>query len=204
MKRRHRHRGALWSLLLVLLLLGSGPVAAMPGDEVVLEVPLLRQTDVRWRELTLGTDGATIGSEGCALTSFAMVASYWGVPTTPAQARTRLDTYAYPLEWVAAQPRYGFYVVRKDSVRFRDARLHAPAWVRDTIEDHIRAGCPVIVGLLQTTTGAPHFIVAYGVVPNGDGSVEILLRDPSENSDYQAWSHIPAGWTVTRLVVYRA
>ncbi len=204
MNPRLTRRLAWLPLLLVLLWLAPGPVAAAPDEGVTLAVPLLRQADARWRDLALGAHGATIGSEGCALTSFAMVAEYWGVPTTPPKALERLGEYAYPVEWVAAQPRYGFYIVRKDSVRFRDSRLHDAAWVHDTIEDHLRDGCPVIIGLLQTATGVPHFIVAYGLEPIGDGAFDILVRDPSTNSDYQAFSQIPAGWVVTRLVVYRA
>ncbi len=176
---------------------------ALPPEGIVLEVPLLRQSDSRWADVQLGTAGATIGSEGCALTSFAMVATHFGEASTPAQVVERLGEYAYPLEWVAAEPRYGFHVLRKDSIRFRDSRLHDPEWVRDTIEDTLADGYPVIIGILQTSTGTPHFIVAYGLEPDGEGGYSILVRDPSVNSDYAHWEDVPSGWEVTRLVVYR-
>ncbi len=131
----------------------------------------------------------------------------WSNPTwadsTPAQVVERLGEYAYPLEWVAAKPRYGFHVVRKDSIRFRDSRLHDPEWVRHTIEDTLADGYPVIIGILQTSTGTPHFIVAYGLEPDSTGGYSILVRDPSVNSDYSRWEEIPSGWEVTRLVVYQ-
>jgi len=178
--------------------------SALPPEGVVLDVPLLRQSDSRWGGVALGSLGATIGSEGCALTSFAMVATYFGVSSTPAQVVEQLGEYAYPLEWVAAEPRYGFHVLRKDSIRFRDSRLHNPEWVRHTIEDTLADGYPVIIGILQTSTGTPHFIVAYGMEPDGEGGYSILVRDPSVNSDYERWEEVPAGWEVTRLVVYQA
>lgn len=176
----------------------------LPPEGVVLDVPLLRQSDPRWESVPLGSSGATIGSEGCALASFAMVASYYGTESTPAQVVERLGEYAYPLEWVAAEPRYGFHVLRKDSIRFRDSRLHDPVWVRHTIEDSLAEGYPVIVGILQTSTGVPHFIVAYGLEPDGGGGFTILVRDPSTNSDYDRWEDVPSGWEITRLVVYQA
>ncbi len=175
----------------------------LPPEGIVLDVPLLRQSDPRWGGVPLGSAGATIGSEGCALTCFAMVATHLGADSTPAQVVERLGEYAYPLEWVAAKPRYGFHVVRKDSIRFRDSRLHDPEWVRHTIEDTLADGYPVIIGILQTSTGTPHFIVAYGLEPDSTGGYSILVRDPSVNSDYLRWEEIPSGWEVTRLVVYQ-
>ncbi len=181
---------------------GLSAAAGITEEGLVLDVPLLRQSDPRWSEVPLGTAGAVIGSEGCALTSFAMVASCLGTPITPVQALERLAEYAYPVEWMAGESRYGLHVLRKDSVRFRDSRLHDADYVRDTIEDCLAAGYPVIIGILQVSTGTPHFIVAYGLERTEDG-FRILVRDPSLNSDYERFEDIPAGWMVTRLVVYQ-
>ena len=187
------------------LMVRSEPVpATIPASGLSLPVPLIRQADPRWKDAPLGTNGPGIGAEGCALTCFAMVASFYGTPTTPPQANTRLAEYAYPLEWMAGESRYGLHVLRKDSIRFRDSRLHDAAYVRDTIEDCLAAGYPVIIGILQVSTGVPHFIVAYGLEPAGDKSFSILVRDPSMNSDYERFEDIPVGWMITRLVVYQA
>ncbi len=184
---------------------GSGGVSAggIPAEGISLEVPLLRQADPRWKDVPLGVSGPGIGAEGCALTAFAMVASYYGMPTTPAQANEKLGPYAYPMEWMAGESRYGLHVLRKDCVRFRDSRLHDDDFVRDTIEDCLADGYPVIIGILQTSTGTPHFIVAHGLEKAADGGFDILVRDPSMNSDYDRYRDIPPGWTVTRLVVYQ-
>src|SRR3954469_18031756 len=48
-----------------------------------LPVPLFRQGDAQWRADLLGPTPATIGAEGCALSSAAMVLSYYGVDTDP-------------------------------------------------------------------------------------------------------------------------
>ena len=178
--------------------------ASIPATGKILEVPLIRQADPRWKDVPLGTSGPGIGEEGCALACFAMVASYYGTPTTPPQANTQLGEYAYPLEWMAGESRFGLHVLRKDSIRFRDSKLHDAAYVRDTIEDSLLAGYPVIIGILQVSTGVPHFIVAYGLEPASGSSYAILVRDPSLNSDYELFEDIPAGWMITRLVVYRA
>lgn len=173
----------------------------VPGSHI-LDVPLLRQADPRWMNVPMAGDGPPIGDEGCALTSFAMVASYYGFPATPAQANETMGAYAYPVEWVAGEPRYGMHIVRKDSIRFRDARLHDAEYVRDTIEDCIRADWPVILGVLQTSTGATHFIVAYGLEVENPEKTRILVRDPSGVSNYTYWDDLPDGWIVTRLVVF--
>lgn len=182
----------------------SAPEASGTAAEgVSLEVPLLRQADPRWKDVPLGVSGPGIGAEGCALTAFAMVASFYGTPTTPAQANEKLGEYAYPLEWMAGESRYGLHVLRKDCIRFRDSRLHDAAFVHDTIENCLTDGYPVIIGILQTSTGTPHFIVAYGLEKTAGGGFDILVRDPSMNSDYDYFEDIPSGWTVTRLVVYQ-
>jgi hypothetical protein len=176
----------------------------IPAAGLTLSVPLLHQADPRWKDVKLGGSGPGIGAEGCALTCFAMVSTFYGIPTTPAQANERLGKYAYPLEWVAGESRYDLRVQRKDCIRFRDSRLGDNAYVHDTIEDCLASGLPVIIGILQTTTGTPHFIVAYGLEPAGNGKYRILVRDPSMNSNYLYFEDIPAGWIVTRLVVYQA
>ena len=176
----------------------------IPAAGLMLAVPLLHQADPRWKDVKLGGSGPGIGAEGCTLTCFAMVSTFYGIPTTPAQANERLGEYAYPLEWVAGESRYDLRVLSKECIRFRDARLGDSAYVHDTVEDSLAAGRPVIIGILQTSSGTPHFIVAYGLEPAGGGKYRILVRDPSMNSNYEHFEDIPAGWIVTRLVVYQA
>lgn len=49
------------------------------------DVPYYNQRDPRWGKLSYGTDGTqTLGENGCAITSLAMVAAYFDGHTTPA------------------------------------------------------------------------------------------------------------------------
>jgi hypothetical protein len=64
-----------------------GPVAGSGGlpipGELVIGVPQFHQGDGRWREEKLGDTEGTLGAEGCAVTSAAMVLSHYGIKVTP-------------------------------------------------------------------------------------------------------------------------
>lgn len=76
------------------------------GSEVVLDVPLIKQSDSAWKDLEYDTaqnwsDQTSIGTWGCALTSMSMVLRYHGIstlldgtPITPATLN----------QWLNSQP----------------------------------------------------------------------------------------------------
>src|SRR5580704_16993111 len=96
---RARHRGKpiliAGAVLLVLLLVaaasfyyfGKREISASGGiysfSRVELNVPRFAQGDPRWAEDLLGPTASTIGSEGCAVSSAAMVLAYYGVNVDP-------------------------------------------------------------------------------------------------------------------------
>jgi CheY-like chemotaxis protein len=52
---------------------------------VILPVPAFAQDDPRWSDIRLGPSTDTLGDEGCAVTSAAMVAAFYGIKTDPQQ-----------------------------------------------------------------------------------------------------------------------
>src|SRR5438128_1405846 len=60
---------------------------------VELDVPQFRQGDPRWRNDPLGKTPGTLGAEGCAVASAAMVLKFYGVETDPQQLNNFLTTH---------------------------------------------------------------------------------------------------------------
>ena len=52
---------------------------------VEIPVPAFGQDDPRWSDVRLGPSTDTLGDEGCAVTSAAMVAAFYGIKTDPQQ-----------------------------------------------------------------------------------------------------------------------
>src|SRR4051812_9642143 len=52
---------------------------------VEMRVPAFAQDDPRWSNVRLGPSTDTLGDEGCAVTSAAMVAAFYGIKTDPLQ-----------------------------------------------------------------------------------------------------------------------
>ena len=52
-------------------------------SRVKIPVPVFAQDDPRWSDVRLGPSTDTLGDEGCAVTSAAMVAAFYGIKTDP-------------------------------------------------------------------------------------------------------------------------
>src|SRR5260370_6671266 len=67
----------------------NGPIPSIGGQyfdrRVEIPVPAFAQDDPRWSEVRLGPSTDTLGDEGCAVTSAAMVAAFYGIKTDPQQ-----------------------------------------------------------------------------------------------------------------------
>jgi hypothetical protein len=67
----------------------SGTIPSSGGRyfnrRVGIPVPAFAQDDPRWRSVRLGPSTDTLGDEGCAVTSAAMVVAFYGIKTNPPQ-----------------------------------------------------------------------------------------------------------------------
>jgi hypothetical protein len=137
-----------------------GPIDATGGlyfpTRVVLNVPLFRQSDARWRKDQLGTGKTSVSAEGCAVSSAAMVLAAYGVDTDPGRLNAAL-TESEGFEnhnriiWEKAAEVTG-NIARKayeDQPSFR------------LIDEQLQHGNPVIVRL-RTSSGGTHFVVIAG------------------------------------------
>lgn len=121
----------------------------------------------------------TIGSEGCAITSFAMVERFYGGSDNPGQVSDKLGSSAYPMNWYTAATTYGLSspVVTPYSNNVLDKGK-----ANSTICGYVRSNTPVIVGLKNKYNSKDtHFVVARGAAPQ---NANVYIYDPSSKNDY--------------------
>ena len=148
------------------------PIAPSGGlyflGEKVIDVPQFFQGDPRWAAEPLGPTPATLGAEGCAVTSAAMVLSSYGADVDPG----RLNTFANTHEGYT--PEGWLY--------WEAAAAYPPALARKAYEDkpsyalidrNLLAGNPVIVRI-RFPGGGTHFVVIVG-----KRGFDYLIRDPA-------------------------
>ena len=185
---RHRfvYRVGQWTLLAVLL----GTFAALIGyahlqdvwarkgkidpsggryffSRVELNVPSFRQGDERWRGDLLGPTENTLGAEGCAVSSAAMVLASYGIDTDPQRLNEYLKGHGgyTPQGWL-----YWEKAAELGGGHVRHAYEDLPSY--ELIDRNLIRGNPVIVRL-RLPSGITHFVVIAGK----DG-FDYLTRDP--------------------------
>jgi hypothetical protein len=134
---------------------------------VRIDVPSFAQSDPRWGKELLGPTQNTLGAEGCAVTSAAMVLGFYGVDTDPSRLNAFLTQYAgYTdrgwLYWEAAAE----YVPG----RVRHAYEDLPSY--RLLDSNLWKGNPVIVRIRPAGRGT-HFVVVVG-----KRGWEYLAQDP--------------------------
>ena len=171
----------LWGLPLLFLVGGAGwlwrdwnalRILAPSGGfyfpmRLELPVPAFRQNDERWGKEPLGETKGTLGAEGCAVSSAAMVLSFYGVDTDPQRLNTFLtESGGYtPEGWIYWEAAAEF---EPGKVRHAYEDL---AYYR-LIDSNLWRGNPVIVRL-RMPGGTTHFVVVAG-----KSGFDYLTQDP--------------------------
>jgi len=157
--------------LLVLHWTSRGKIAPSGGryffHRVELPVPQLFQGDEKWAGDYLAATPGTIGGEGCAITSIAMIFQYYGIDTDPQRLNWFLDTNGgyTPEGWV-----YWEKAAEIAPGRVKHIYEDLPSYY--LIDSNLARGNPVIVKL-KLPGGITHFVVIAGK----DGW-DYLIRDP--------------------------
>ncbi|HYR58824.1 MAG TPA: C39 family peptidase [Chthoniobacteraceae bacterium] len=134
---------------------------------VELAVPSFRQADERWRADLLGPTHNTLGAEGCAVASAAMVLASYGYDTDPQRLNDFLKSNGgfTPQGWL-----YWEKAAELAGGRVRHAYEDLPSY--DLIDGNLARGNPVIVRL-RTRSRITHFVVIAG-----KQGFDYLTRDP--------------------------
>lgn len=175
----------------------KGPLSPSGGryffSRLVLPVPLFRQGDDRWRNDPLGPTPGTLGAEGCAVTSAAMVMKYHGIDTDPG----RLN------EFLIEHPR-GYtpegWIWWEDAADLQPGLLEkayedAPSY--HLIDSELADGEPVIARL-RYPSGITHFVVIVGK----DG-FDYLIQDPGAGGEKGVYPLREFGSDIEAIRYYR-
>ena len=173
-------------------LIQLGKMAQKTKARKILTVKHYYQDDPSWSKDIMKSCNQTIGTAGCTLTSFAMIANYYGcMNDDPDQVNTVMGSNACPFMYYVAAERYGLSVANA---------IHRDVSDSDAIDfiiGGISANRPVLVGMQKDYSSNTHFVLAYGY----DGST-IYIHDPASNRDYTTLGQYLSGYSVNRLYIY--
>lgn len=112
-----------------------------------LSVPSFKQTDSRWADIRIGTQGDTIRSSGCTTTALAMTESFHqGKTVTPAEMVKRLSySSSGMLYWPSD---------------YNTELVNSSDYLKK-IYEQLKKGKPVILGM-KKSNGAQHWVVVTG------------------------------------------
>jgi hypothetical protein len=135
-----------------------------------LTVPAFAQDDPRWSDDRLGPSADTLGDEGCAVTSAAMVAAFYGIKTDPQQLNAFLTrTGGFTDDGLIHWHRVASIAPDRLTLAYNGEATH------DLIDSTLLAGNPVIVWM-HLPDGGYHFVVIVGK----EGR-EYLIRNPASS-----------------------
>lgn len=170
-----------------------GGVGGLPIlGEVVISVPQFFQADPGWGNDKLGDTPGTLGGEGCAVSSAAMVLSHYGMDIDPGKLNSFLkqhDGYegAGWLRWESAAE-YSTGLIEK-------AYEDLPSY--GLIDWNLIHGNPVIVRL-RLPSGITHFVVIVG-----KRGCNYLIRDSSSHGEGKIYPLKELGVPIEALRYYR-
>lgn len=156
----------------------------------------LLQSDPRWANVVMQSEGLPIGTHGCALTSFTIVSNWLSNRSqTPVDVNTILGNDACGMKWYNAASKFGYRVILYKE--FSSSSLaDAKDLVMGSIDYYQK---PVIVGM-ATASGDSHYVVAYGYNENMD----IIICDPAEHSPTRTTlsQYTNLNYYITQVIMY--
>ena len=171
--------------------IGASGGMPIPG-EIMISVPQFLQGDPHWGDEPLGNTPGTLGHEGCAVSSAAMLLSHYGMDVDPGRLNAFLQTnngfegQAW-LKWESAST-YSPGLVEK-------AYEGSPSYF--LIDWNLLHGNPVIVRL-RLPSGITHFVVIVG-----KRGFDYLIRDPSPRGEEKIYPLKELGVPIEALRYYR-
>jgi hypothetical protein len=151
---------------------GTRKIASAGGmyffSTLVLPVQRFAQNDPRWADDELGPAPSTMGEEGCAVSSAAMVLAYYGQDIDPGRLNAFLsesDGYT-PQGWLYWEKAADYHPGLA-----RHAYEDLPSYY--LIDSNLERGNPVIIRI-HLQNGVTHFVVIVG-----KAGFDYLIQDPA-------------------------
>lgn len=126
------------------------------------------QADPRWAEEPLGPTSSSLGAEGCAVTSAAMVLAYYGVEVDP----DRLNQFLTAHEGYT--PQGWLYWEKAAAIQPKPVTHYEDLPSYHLIDENLLRRNPVIVRV-RLASGITHFVVI-----SGKQGFDYLIQDPAQ------------------------
>ena len=178
----------------------------LPGVEyhvATLGMQYYSQKNLLWKNEIMLSCNETIGSVGCALTSFTMVLSKYIPGYDPNEVNDILGANACPANWTAYGTTFG--ITYKNLLGSASKELGE---VRSLLVGVLSQGRAPIIGLLKVVENGDdltHFVVISGYTAFSDGSWAFIIKDPIQSAKYPSLnSYINDNYRVYRIKLYYA
>lgn len=149
-----------------------------------------------WSNTVLnGCSPLTIGQAGCAITSFAMIASKYGSTDNPGQVNTKLGSYASSFNHDYAAAEYGLTVRGLTTVKGGIAEN------KSIMRGTLLLGTPLMVTLAKPG-GGNHFVVVKSYIRYSDGSYRFGIKDPTYNKYNYLDQYMKDNYTIYNIRKY--
>jgi len=174
----------------------TGPIEPSGGllfpVERVIDVPGFLQADKQWASDPLGPGPGTLGGEGCAVASAAMVMAFYGADVDPGRLnRFVRETGGFtPQGWL-----YWEAAAEYPGASAEKAYEDAPSY--SLIDQNLLRGNPVIVRI-RFPSGMTHFVVIVG-----KRGFDYLIRDPGSPGERGVYALKDYGLPIEALRFYR-
>lgn len=158
------------------------------------------QRDSRWAGIKLGgCSSSTIGSAGCAITSFSMALTYNNrFYVTPPDVNTKLGTNACAFDANISASKYGI----KANILAASSQMEATA--KQIIRGGLKTSKPVMVGMRHVTdSNKSHFVLVYGFEQYSSNSYLHFIYDPEGYNDYGTLEDYMKDWYITRIYTFQ-
>jgi hypothetical protein len=140
----------------------------------------LSQRDSRWKDEQLGFDSSiTIGTDGCALTSLAMLVNGYGFSETPSTVNQKLKAMGSGGGFIGGLVIWGSLTRAFPKIVYQNIiQWNNPPAVLGSVDASINAGQPVVVELDRSPSPGlqNHWVVLYAKQGN-----DYLMLDPWPN-----------------------
>lgn len=152
------------------------------------------QGGMPWSNDQLGNSSYTIGSHGCALTSFAMLASLHGSTDDPGDVNSTMGSYAVPFAWDVGESRYNLPTMHYSSSTLSNSDAEG------TLAGILENTDVAVVGMKYGSNGT-HFVLARGFRLYTD-DLKIDIYDPGSKGYTELQDYFDDGYTVNRIIFY--
>lgn len=159
------------------------------------EIPIKRwqQSGQSYSNDLMKVHNRPIGTDGCALTSFTMIADYLrGLDYDPGQVNNIVGDYACPFTYELAGKRYSLEL--DVEVWTNQTVAQTAGYVADAISTHQR---PVMIGMAKGDNDT-HFVVAYAY----SGEL-VYIKDPASYDYPTLQDYTNQGYVVNRIFTYK-